>query len=249
MGKDYLKGFSNLGVFIGVQNTAGGYQAPAVRQAIEGAVNCSKTDNRTTTAIPADDDPEWDVDVELTGAELTTTVRHMPLPLLAALLGATISADGTLEEGDRDQAPECALNFRAPKKDGGYRGFRYYCCKLVDHSYTLNTRGSGTQEPTAQLKWRCSPRAVDGVLRGKADFSDAAAVDAWLLTIPAAGAASDVPSAGYFTVIAQVEELPAEPALNTLYILTAEVKVGTATYAAGDSVYWDGTAWKGYTVQ
>lgn len=248
MSKDYLKGFSNFGAFPGIENNAEGYKVSGTRMALIGAVSCSKTDSKTTTAIPADDNPEWDVDVQWTGTELTTVVRQMSLKYLATFLGITIGADGTLEEGALDQAPEVALNFRAPRKSGGYRGFRYYCCKLTDCDQQLQTKGGSNGEPTLTLKWRCSPRAVDGKIRGTADFADEAAVDKWLLTIPPVGATAEVPSVNYFTKIAQVDELPAEPEQGTLYILTDEVTADEQTYAAGDSVYWDGTAWRGYTV-
>lgn len=248
MSKDYLQGFSNFGAFTGVENHAEGYKVSGARMAFIGAVSCSKTDNKSTTAIPADDNPEWDVDVQWTGTELTTVVRQMSLKMLATFLGITLSADGTLEEGSLDQVSEVALNFRAPRKSGGYRGFRYYCCKLTDCDQQLNTKGGNNGEPTLTLKWRCSPRAVDGKIRGTADFADKAAADKWLLTIPQVGAAAEVPSVNYFTKITQADELPAEHEMGTLYILTDEVTVGEETYAAGDSIYWDGVAWQGYTV-
>lgn len=248
MNKDYLQGFSNFGAFAGVDNRSDSYAVSGARLAIAGAVSCSKTDSKSTTAIPADDNPEWDVSVQWTGTDLTTVVRQMSLTTLATFLGISVDSDGTLEEGALDAAREVALNFRAPRKNGGYRGFRYYCCKLTDCDQQLNTRGSGNNEPTLTLKWRCSPRAVDGKIRGTADFSDETAVDQWLLNIPSVGVSPAKPSANYFTKIAQAAKLPSDPEQGTLYILTAKVTDNGTTYAPGDSVYWDGSAWRGYTV-
>ncbi len=243
---DYLKGFSALGYFPVTADTSSAYAVGATRTLIPSAVSCSKTDNRNTLAIAADDNPEWDYENELASVDLSITVREMSLADLRFLAGAEIGEDGTTEEGSFDDAPIVALNFRGLKKGNGYRGFRYYAAKLTSYENTLSTKGESNSAPTVVLHFHCMPRNADGKIRGKNDFSTGAACDTWLAAIPSVGEQSDNPPVKYFTEIVQVSALPAEPSLTALYVLTASAKVGDATYAAGDTLYYDGTAWKPY---
>lgn len=246
--KEYLKGFGGVGYFKTVSDENSGYSVTGTRKAIESAVSCSKADNRTVQAIAADDNPNWDVDSELTDTTLTMVFRQVPLDTLADLTGGSVSTDGTFEEGAFDEAPMRALTFCGLKKGGGYRGYRYYCCRLQSYEYTLQTKGTASgQVADVTLTWRCSPRAADGKIRGSKDFSTVSACQTWLASIPTVGETSDKPPVQAFDTLAQVSSLPTEDIdMRTLYILTSAVSVSGTSYSAGDCLYYTGTAWAKY---
>lgn len=248
MPKAYLKGFSNFGYLPSVSDSATAYTASGTRVKFEGAVSCSKADNRNTEKIAADDNPSWDTETTWDGTTLTTVVRQMELSHIQFLAGAD-SIESVVEEGVFDEAPEVALTFRALKKNGGYRAFRYYRCKLTGCECNLNTLGENTKADVA-LTFECTPRSCDGKVRGTADFTSDN-VDGCLTWLAAAisktvSGSSSAPALDEFASIQQVASLPASAAFGVLYQLTAE-----STDPAFDAyafVYWNGSAYVEYAI-
>ena len=184
---EYLKGFSDFGYFTGVTDTAAEYKiaSASTRVSAAGTVSCSRTDNKTQTSIPADDDPNWDRLNEWEYTDLEIILRQLSLADLAALTGNTIATSSALEEGILDDAPTVALNFRAPKRGGGYRGYRSYNAQLQSYECNLQTSGtSAGQVADVTLRFRCKGRLVDGKVRGTQDFTTAALCSTWLASIP-----------------------------------------------------------------
>lgn len=135
--KKYLKGFANLGFFEVLTNTLSAYACGTDRATLIGASSCSPTDNKTDFSIPADDGI-YDSGSDWTDTTLVITVLEADLANLAQLIGAEF--DTELKEGTFDEPNEVALTFSALRRDGGYRLYRYFCCKCTGYKVTHNTR-------------------------------------------------------------------------------------------------------------
>lgn len=184
-----LKGFSAFGAFPTVVNTAVEYSASGEKLNFVGASSCFPSDNSEDFSIPGDDDV-YDSGSEWTSTDLEIVIHEMDLAHLAALAGCeTDEAKTAIEEGIFDIPQEIALVYRALRRDGGYRCYRYYRCKLISYKVEHATRGSSSNGQPYTLKFSCMPRAVDGKIRGTADVEDMAASAIWLATIPTVTAA------------------------------------------------------------
>lgn len=184
MGKRYLKGFANLGFIPVTKNDATGYTATGERKLLPGARSCAPTDNRTEFSIPGDDGI-YDSGSEWTDTNLVITVNEMSLDLLAALSGVDVGdIEDELEEGAFDLPAEVALTFSALRGDGGYRLYRYYAAKCINYKVTHSTKGETEGVQTYELTFKCSPRALDGCVRGTKDVAAGTALT-WLDTVPA----------------------------------------------------------------
>lgn len=179
-----LKGFSDLGYFKSVINTAESYTVTPPRVKLEGAYTASKTDNKTTTNIPADDNAAWDTENEWEDTTLTIAVRGMLLADLATLQGAE-TVDGEMIETIYDIAPEVALNFIALNANGGYRCFAYFVAQLQTAQVSHQTKGGGTTLQDYTLDFRCKGRAADGSLRAVKDVATYEEAAEWLETVSA----------------------------------------------------------------
>lgn len=167
--KKYLKGFANLGYIPVVVDAAGTYTAGSTYTAIPGAVSCSTNNNKEDFKIRADDGI-WDSGAEWDDSELTIVITEMELALYAALTGSTYT-NGVMEETTLDEAPVVALTFSALRADGGYRLFRYYCCKCTDIKVSHTTKGQSKDAQTYELTFDVLPRKLDNSVRGTKDVA------------------------------------------------------------------------------
>lgn len=166
--KKYLKGFANLGYGKVTENTSEKYSAEKITK-IPGAKSCTPTDNRSDYAINADDGV-WDSGAEWTDTTNEITIVEADLDTLVVLTGAEITEDEqTAEEGVFDNAPEVALTYSALNASGGYRLFRYYCCKATNYKVTHTTRGESNDAQSYTITFKCTPRKIDGKIRGTKD--------------------------------------------------------------------------------
>lgn len=166
MNKKYLKGFANLGFFPIITNTSAAYACETERTLLEGASSCTPTDNKTDFSIPADDGI-WDSGSDWTDTTLVITVVEAELATLAQLTGADF--DTELKEGTFNEPIEVALTFSALRRDGGYRLYRYFCCKCTGFKITHNTKGTDNNAQTYELTFKCTPREKDHLIRATKD--------------------------------------------------------------------------------
>ena len=179
-----LKGFANLGAFPAVADTAAAYSAAGTKLLFIGASSCSVNDNREDFSIPGDDGV-YDEGSEWKSTDLVPVVHEVDLAQLAALAGCDINTAKTaIEEGTFDIPNTLALVFTALRRDGGYRCYRYYCCKLKSYSVSHSTKGSSNDGQPYTLTFICLPRKIDGKVRGTEDVTDLAAAVAWIASIP-----------------------------------------------------------------
>lgn len=179
-----LKGFSAFGIFPEITDTAAEYSAAGEKIEFVGASSCSVTDNREDFEIPGDDGV-YDSGSEWTSTDFEVTVHEAELSGIASLAGCTIdTAKKAIEEGVFDIPKTVAAVYRALRRDGGYRCYRYYNCKLKSYTVNHSTKGSSNDGQAYTFKFGCLPRAVDGMIRGTADVANAAESLTWLASIP-----------------------------------------------------------------
>lgn len=179
-----LKGFSALGAFPTIVNTITEYSASGEKINFVGSSKCNVSDNSEDYSIPGDDDV-YDSGAEWEDTTLEIVIQEIDLPSLAAMAGCSINeAKSAIEEGVYDIPEEMALVYRALRRDGGYRCYRYYRCKLISYKVDHSTRGSSSDGQPYTLTFRCMPRAIDGKIRGTEDVADMAASVTWLASIP-----------------------------------------------------------------
>lgn len=167
MGKKYLKGFANLGIFEILTNTLAAYACGIQRTELVSAASCAPTDNKTDFTIRADDGI-YDSGSDWTDTTLVIGVREMDLAILAKLIGADF--DTELKEGTFDEPNEVALTFSALRKDGGYRLYRYFCCKCIGYKVSHTTKGENNNSQDYELTFKCTPRKCDGLIRTTKDI-------------------------------------------------------------------------------
>ena len=184
-----LKGFRNFGYFRTVTDTEEAYTA-SDRKQLDGAFSCSKTDDKTTTPIPADDNAMWDVENDWESTTLTVVVRQMLLADLAKLSGGKMETgagdDLGMIEGIYDEAPTVALNFAALQKGEKYRCFTYFCAQLTKAEVNHQTTGGDTKTQDYTLEFKCKGRKIDGAMRLVKVLPDYDAAKLHLETIAAA---------------------------------------------------------------
>ena len=179
-----LKGFSAVAVFPNVEDTEVKYSAAGEALKFIGASEGNFTDNREEFTIPGDDGV-YDSGSEWTYTDVEVTVHEIDLAVLAQLAGCSKDeVKTTIEEGVFDIPTTVALVYRALRRDGGYRCYRYYNAKLLKYSVEHKTKGSSSDGQPYKLAFRCTPRAIDGKIRGTEDVKDAAASATWLASIP-----------------------------------------------------------------
>ena len=166
--KKYLKGFANLGFFEVLTNTLSAYACGTDRATLIGASSCSPTDNKTDFSIPADDGI-YDSGSDWTDTTLVITVLEADLANLAQLIGAEF--DTELKEGTFDEPNEVALTFSALRRDGGYRLYRYFCCKCTGYKVTHNTKGTNNDAQSYELTFKRTPREIDHLIRTTKDIN------------------------------------------------------------------------------
>ena len=178
-----LKGFANLGAFPTVTDTTEAYSATGTKLAFIGASSCSVADNKEDFSIPGDDGV-YDEGSEWKTTTLSPVIHEIDLETLAALAGCDIDTAKTeIEEGTFDIPNTVALTFSALRRDGGYRLYRYYVCKLKSYSVSHSTKGSSNNGQPYTLTFSCLPRKIDGKIRGTMDIANGAALT-WLDSIP-----------------------------------------------------------------
>lgn len=184
-----LKGFANFGVFPTVVDTAAAYSASGTKLTLIGASSCSVNDNREDFSIPGDDGI-YDDGSEWKSTDLVPVVHEIDLAQLAALAGCDINTAKTaIEEGTFDIPGAVALVFTALRRDGGYRCYRYYRCRLKGYSVSHSTKGTSTDGQPYTLTFSCLPRKIDGKIRGTEDVADLTAALAWIEAVPTLPAA------------------------------------------------------------
>lgn len=193
--KKALRGLSGIKVFEILENTEDTYKVGESTD-IPYAQKLTRDVQSSNDPIYADDEIYDDEEV-FDGEDFELEVPEADLDLMPILEGGTFDAD-TKEYswGPDDQGKDYGMTFKAKRKDGSYRMFRYYRAKFKKVKQDLQTQDNGTQVSVLTISGTFYKRALlsDPKVRVYKDSEKASDLD-WLKTIPTA-APAQVPVEG-----------------------------------------------------
>ena len=184
MPKKALRGLSGIKVFELLENTETNYK---VGEAIDipYAQKLTRDVQSSNDPIYADDEIYDDEEI-FDGEDFELEIPEADLKLMSVLEGGNY--DETSKEyswGDNGEGKDYAMTFKAKRKDGNYRMFRYYRAKFKKVKQDLQTQDNGTQVATLTVSGTFYRRSLltDRSVRTYKD-SEKTADLVWLDTIP-----------------------------------------------------------------
>ncbi|MBR2744948.1 MAG: hypothetical protein IKE01_06630 [Clostridia bacterium] len=184
MPKKALRGLSGIKVFEILTNTESAYEV-GEGVSIPYAQKLTRDIQTSGDKIYADDDVYDDEEV-FDGEDFELTVPEADLDLMPVLEGGNY--DSTSKEyswGPDDKGKEYAMTFKAKRKDGKYRMFRYYRLRFKKVKQDLQTQDNGTQVSVLNITGTFYKRALlsDAKVRVYKDTTTSSDLT-WLDTIP-----------------------------------------------------------------
>lgn len=185
MPKKALKGLSGIKVFEILENTEESYKVGEEIE-IPYAQKLTRDVQTSNDPIYADDEIYDDEEI-FDGEDFDLEIPEADLKLFSTIEGGKFDED-TKEYswGPDDQGKDYAMTFKAKRKDGNYRMFRYYRAKFKKVKQDLQTQDNGTQVSVLTISGTFYKRALlsDAKVRVYKDSENTADL-AWLNTIPA----------------------------------------------------------------
>lgn len=184
MPKKALKGLSGIKVFEVLENTEKNYQVgeavtiPYAQQLTRDV----QTSNDPTYA----DDEIYDDEEVFDGEDFELQIPEADLEKMPILEGGEYDSEsGEYSWGPDDQGKEYAMTFKAKRKDGKYRMFRYYRAKFKKVKQDLQTQDNGTQISVLTISGTFYARALltDKKVRVYKDSTSTEDLT-WLDTVP-----------------------------------------------------------------
>lgn len=182
--KKALRGLSGIQVFELLENTEKDYKVGEAIS-IPYAQSLTRDVQSSNEAIYADDEIYDDEEV-FDGEDFELQVPEADLKLMEVLEGGKYDEEKKeYSWGPDDTGKEYAMSFKAKRKDGNYRMFRYYRCKFKKVKQDLQTQDNGTQVAVLTVSGTFYKRALlaDPKVRVYKD-SESTADLSWLDTIP-----------------------------------------------------------------
>jgi len=182
--KKALRGLSGIKVFELLENTETNYK---VGEAIPIPYAQKLTRDIQTSNDPSyADDEIYDDEEIFDGEDFELTIPEAELSLMPVLEGGNYNEEtGEYSWGPDDTGKDYAMTFKAKRKDGNYRMFRYYRAKFKKVKQDLQTQDNGTQISVLTINGTFYKRALlsDAKVR---TYKDSAKVEdlAWLDTVP-----------------------------------------------------------------
>jgi len=133
------------------------YQAPVK---MTGAVSATVTPGSSSDTFFGDDSAMDNV-TSLGEIEVEISVGQLPLSVVAALLGYTLSAAGTIKKTTSAVAPWVALGFKSLKSNGSYRYVWLLKGKFQEPEDSYETKGESVTFQPATLKGTFVKREYD----------------------------------------------------------------------------------------
>lgn len=182
--KKALKGLSGIKVFEVLENTETSYKV-GEPTSIPYAQSLTRDVQTSNEPIYADDEVYDDEEI-FDGEDFELQIPEADLELMPILEGGTYDEE-TKEYswGPDDVGKEYAMTFKAKRKDGLYRMFRYYRCKFKKVKQDLQTQSNGTEVSVLTVSGTFYKRALltDPKVRTYKDSTQASDLT-WLDTIP-----------------------------------------------------------------
>ena len=184
MPKKALRGLSGIKVFELLENTETNYK---VGEAINIPYAQKLTRDIQTSNDPIfADDVIYDDEEIFDGEDFELEYPEADLKLMSVFEGGNYDEE-TQEYswGPDNQSKDYAMTFKAKRKDGNYRMFRYYRAKFKKVKQDLQTQDNGTQVATITISGTFYKRALlsDAKVRVYKDSTSSKDLT-WLDTIP-----------------------------------------------------------------
>ena len=132
------------------------------------------------------DDEIYDDEEVFDGEDFELEIPEADLKLMSVFEGGIYDEEtGEYSWGPDDKGKDYAMTFKAKRKDGNYRMFRYYRCKFKKVKQDLQTQDNGTQVATITINGTFYRRALlsDPRVRNLKDSKSSSDLT-WLDTIP-----------------------------------------------------------------
>lgn len=189
--KKALKGLSGIKVFPITKDTEDEY-AVDTGVSIPYAQSLTKDIQTSSDPIYADDDI-YDDGESFEGEDFELQIPEADLEKLAILEGGTYDSESKeYSWGPDDPKSDYAMTFKAKKKDGNYRMFRYYKAKFKNVKQDLQTNENGNQIAVLTISGTFYKRKLLSNPKVRV-YKDSESVSdlAWLDTIPAVPVAQE----------------------------------------------------------
>lgn len=182
--KKALRGLSGIKVFPITEDTETNYKV-GEPISIPYAQKLTREVKSSNEKIYADDEVYDDEEV-FDGEDFDLEIPEADLKLMEVFEGGKFDTEsGEYSWGPDDKGKDYAMNFKAKRKDGNYRMFRYYKAKFKKVKQDLQTQDNGTQVATLTISGTFYKRALltDPKVRIIKDSTKVADLT-WLDTIP-----------------------------------------------------------------
>lgn len=184
MPKKALRGLSGIKVFELLENTETNYKVGEAIN-IPYAQKLTRDIQTSNDPIYADDEIYDDEEI-FDGEDFELEIPEADLELMSVFEGGNYD-EKTKEYswGPDNQSKDYAMTFKAKRKDGNYRMFRYYRAKFKKVKQDLQTQDNGTQVATLTISGTFYKRALlsDAKVRVYKDSTNSKDLT-WLDTIP-----------------------------------------------------------------
>lgn len=196
MPKKALRGLSGIKVFELLENTETNYK---VGEAVNIPYAQKLTRDIQTSNDPVyADDEIYDDEEIFDGEDFELEIPEADLELMSIFEGGNYDAESKeYSWGPDNQSKDYAMTFKAKRKDGNYRMFRYYRAKFKKVKQDLQTQDNGTQVATLTISGTFYKRALlsDAKVRVYKDSTGSSDLT-WLNTIPTVPTTEPVQNGG-----------------------------------------------------
>nr|DAF33145.1 MAG TPA: major tail protein [Caudoviricetes sp.] len=196
MPKKALRGLSGIKVFELLENTETNYKVGEAVN-IPYAQKLTRDIQTSNDPIYADDEIYDDEEI-FDGEDFELEIPEADLELMSIFEGGNYDAESKeYSWGPDNQSKDYAMTFKAKRKDGNYRMFRYYRAKFKKVKQDLQTQDNGTQVATLTISGTFYKRALlsDAKVRVYKDSTGSSDLT-WLNTIPTVPTTEPVQNGG-----------------------------------------------------
>ena len=142
---------------------------------VAGAIEATVTPDNADPDIQYADDIEYDVMNPDPNVTFSLTLASLPVPVQAAILGATIDAKGVMFSKDTDTPPYFACGWESVKSNGKGRKVWLTKCRAKPLTEEFGTKeGTTVNRRTGQVEFTAIKRTNDGVWKMVCDEDDTA---------------------------------------------------------------------------
>jgi len=188
--KKALRGLSGINIYELLENTETSYKVGEAIP-IPYAQKLARDVQSSNDPIYADDEIYDDEEV-FDGEDFELEIPEADLELMSIFEGGEYDEEsGEYSWGANGEGKDYAMSFKAKRKDGLYRMFRYYRCKFKKVKQDLQTQDNGTQVATLTISGTFYKRNLLETINGKLvqnvrTIKDANSAEdlSWLNTIP-----------------------------------------------------------------